>query len=275
MPEIVESSDGFKWYVEVQSDRLPLNDGEASVRKFLEMVSDPNRIFVDIGCHVGSYAIRMSRLYKEVIAIDPNPRSIQILKKNMELNGVKNIKILNVGVGSKTEKMKIFLRGGSSTFLEVKDAEKVAYATVMPLDDLIEKADVIKIDVEGWEEEVMKGARRIISECKPIFVIEHHEFRDYDECKGMKERIIKMLSDYHHFDLNGVHTAYVPENFDLSTIKEVIVWHWVNKAVKNIENGKPWYYGFPYTWWYGGGIIDFLLGGPKHILREKEWLEKS
>lgn len=272
--EVVRSWDGYAWYIEGDSDRLVLNDGEMTVRTVLRELGRLDRVFVDVGAHVGEYAIRMAYYYHKVIAIEPIPRSVRILKKNIELNHIANIEVKQVACSDKEEVLTFRLRGGSSTALECSGKFNVIKVKAVRLDDLVDWCDVIKIDVEGWEEKVIKGASRIIKECKPVIVIEHHEFRGYDSCKGMKERIIKILSGYRHFDLNGIHTLYVPKSFNIEEVKDAIVYHWVMKAIKNLEQGKPWYYGMPKTWWYGGHIIDFMLALPEHILKEKEWIEK-
>ncbi|RLE84852.1 MAG: hypothetical protein DRJ67_09895 [Thermoprotei archaeon] len=275
MGEILESRDGFKWYVEREDHRLPLNDGEYSVRLMLYRLASSDAVFVDVGAHVGEYTVRMARVYGRVIAFEPNPLSFNVLKRNLELNGIYNVTLFRMACGSGRGRMKLFLFGGSSTLLRTVESSRVVEVEVVRLDDVIDHADVVKIDVEGWEEEVVKGAMGLIKRCKPVLIIEHHEYRGYEECKGMKERIIEMLPDYYHFDLNGVHTLYVPKGYDLTKVREAIAWHWINKAIKNLEEDRPWYYGFPRNWWYGAGIVDIFLALPDHVIDEREWIEKA
>lgn len=274
MGKILTSHDGFKWYVEIPDDSLPLNDGEYCLRKFLINVSSKDKIFVDVGAHVGEYSVRMSKYYKHVYAIEPNPRSVMILKKNLELNNVTNVTIIPKACGDKQGILQLKLRGGSSTFLDVDQHEGVVNVFVDLLDNMIDYADVIKIDVEGFEENVIRGALKLIKKCKPIIVIEHHEFRGYN-IHGSKERIRKLLNDYIALNLNGVHWAYIPKNQDLKQYKEFIAWHIFNKCIDNLIKRNCWYYGLPYTWWYGAGILDFFLALKNHLFKkgEEKWLE--
>ena len=44
--------------------------------------------------------------------------------------------------------------------------------------------------------------------------------------------------------------------------------------MKNLREGRDWYYGLPYTWWYGMGVLDVIENLPEHIPEEPEWLEQ-
>jgi len=270
---IVETRDGFKWYIEGGDDLLVSNDGEYTVRKFLYFVSDKNKVFCDIGAHIGEYAIRMSRYYKFVFAFEPNPRSYNILNKNILLNGTTNVIAYNFALGDFEGSMELVLRGGSSTMVKRGESERRVKVNVKKLDDVLSEVDVIKIDVEGFEERVIRGALELIEKCRPIIVIEHHEYRGYKECIGMRERIAKLLKNYYKINLNGIHWAYIPYEEDIYKYKEFIAYHYLNKCLKNIEEGKPWYFGLPYTWWYGAGPVDFLLALQEHIEEEDYWIK--
>lgn len=52
--------------------------------------------------------------------------------------------------------------------------------------------------------------------------------------------------------------------------KTKVVKRWRNKIRDNIENGKPWYYGFPYKWWWGKAQQQFLMALPEHLNPEQE-----
>ena len=270
----VSSWDGFKWYIEKPQHKLVLNDGERTVLTFLKLVSNKDLTFIDIGAYVGSYCIRLSKYYNMIIAVEPNPESVKILKKNLELNNIHNVKIIECALADYQGEAILNLRGGSSTLLaDYKGKGKVKVKVDM-LDNIIDHVDVMKIDVEGYEERVVRGALNTIKKCKPVIVIEHHENREYKELKGMRERIRKLLSDYISINLNGVHYAYIPKGYDLTKIKDALVWHYINLVVKNLEEGKPWYYSLPRTWWYGAGVTDFILALPDHILKEEEWIKR-
>lgn len=272
--KIVKSLDGFKWVIKNKDDVLVLNEGEYTVRLALIEYASKDKVFCDVGAHVGEYTVRMSKYYKQVIAIEPNPEALEVLRENLKINNITNVIIIPKACGDCKTTLILYDRGGSSTFLNNYKTDKYYIVEVDKLDHLVEKVDVIKIDVEGYEEKVIRGAMRLIKYCKPIIVIEHHEFRGYEECKGMKERIQKLLSDYYCLCLDDTHYAYIPKEHDLRNYPFTVFCHWINKCLKNLQEGKAWYHGLPYTWWYGANLLDFMLALQKHLQIEDEWFKK-
>ena len=278
MPQIKESWDGFKWWVRegFRHDEITLTKREYSVLKLLTALASKDKTFVEVGAHVGYYAVRMAKLYKHVIAIEPNPQSLECLIRNIELNKVSNISIIPVACGDRdAEVLKLGLMEGGSSFL--RRSVQTAEVQVKRLDELVDQGDVVKIDVEGWEEKVIQGATHLIDRCKPIIVVEHHEFEYYPEAKGAYERIKSMLPNYRRFNLDCNRFAYVHEDKLKTLSKEVLgllaAYHWFWKMFFNVKEGKAWYHGLPHTWWYGMGVLDVVENLPEHVLEEPEWLD--
>ena len=182
----------------------------------------PGDCFVDVGANIGLMSIYASKLVGEsgeVIAYEAHPETFNWLTFNIELNKISNIKANNFALGSEPSQLFIYdnwqvNRGGAS--LIVKDEQSKSYPVeVKRLDDCLPrnlKPKVIKVDVEGFELEVLKGATQTITDFKPILVIElsslrtnHHENTDlidfieklhcYDffKLKGTKERVSKLI----------------------------------------------------------------------------------
>jgi len=275
---IVTSWDGFKWDIRenFRHDVMVLTKREYSVLKLLTLLASKDKIFTEIGVHVGYYTVRMAKLYKQVYSFEPNPQSVEQLKKNIALNNINNVKIFQVACGETNTRMLLHLREGSSTLLNIQTGSQVE-VEVRRLDDMIDWTDVIKIDVEGFEESVLKGAINILNKCKPEMVIEHHDLGGYYQIKGAYERIRKMLKDYIAFNLDGVRYAYVHKDkihkINKKALDLLVTYHWFNKIVDNLKNKRDWYYGLHGTWWYGMGILDFVEVLPEHIDKEPIWLE--
>jgi hypothetical protein len=75
--------------------------------------------------------------------------------------------------------------------------------------------------------------------------------------------------------LTTPHRLYYHKSRDLNIIKSLIADHWINYCILNLEQGRPWYYGLPYTWWWGMNLIDFIYEIREHVLRPDEplWVE--
>jgi FkbM family methyltransferase len=153
-------------------------------------------IVVDIGAHIGRYTIINSKRVGEngkVIAIEAHPDNFEILNRNIKLNKLTNVIPLNYAVYSKQTKLKLYLPDEESGFSiyntimvnRAKTGEKFIEVNANTLDYLLQQngirdANWIKIDVEGAEFEVLKGAHNILSNSKDIaLLIEVHGLDNY------------------------------------------------------------------------------------------------
>ncbi len=140
--------------------------------------------FVDIGSHIGYHAVLMSIRVGpagKVIAIEPEPRNFRALTANLERNNCTNVTSLNIAAYSEDENLTLwgppdprdrglFTLGESRLFSK---RSRVAYVTAKRLDEVlqslgVEKVDCMKVDTEGTEAEVLKGAGDYLRKCDLI-----------------------------------------------------------------------------------------------------------
>jgi FkbM family methyltransferase len=121
-------------------------------------------LFVDIGANVGVYSILSSAHCKaRSIAIEPIPDTIELLKKNIELNDVENlVRVKNCGVSSKPGQILFTTSLDSENHVKSnQDDQREKYLEIptLPLDEILalEIPSLLKIDVEGFEQEVLSG----------------------------------------------------------------------------------------------------------------------
>jgi FkbM family methyltransferase len=157
---------------------------------------------IDIGAAFGLYTITSSKQVGpngKVIAIEAHPDSFEMLNRNIKLNGLTNITTLNYAVYSRKTKVKIY---GNYTIMserirEKKVKEKFVEVNADTLDNMLqqngirqEQVNWIKIDVEGAEYEVLKGACNTLSNSKDIALyIEIHGQNNY-------QPIIELLNSH-------------------------------------------------------------------------------
>jgi FkbM family methyltransferase len=270
---IKESWDGFKWYIEGGHDSVVLSKGELSVLKALYTI--PCETFVDVGSHVGYYAIRMAKRCKNVIAVEPNPKNREKLLKNIELNALPNVKVIPYAIGEKRYTAKFWLADTSSTLLQGYVSGVPIEVQVVPLDEVVDSADVIKIDVEAYEWKVLQGMPKLIDKYKPSLIVEHHDFRGYKINDYPKIKSFLSSLGYIDIFLTPPHHLYYHKSKNLHLIKPLIANHWIALCTINMEQRRPWYYGLPYTWWYGMNFVDFLQEIPEHIFLPDEpaWVD--
>lgn len=177
-------------------------------------------IVLDIGANIGIHSIYLSRFAEAVYAFEPVPDTYERLKETIALNKASNIEAIRSAVGEKntTMSMQIFDRANSSwNSFAIPDSTIKPVSTqtvpVITLDTFAEQKKLgeigfVKIDVEGFELSVLKGASRLLSQ-KRIgalsFEVTQMHGKDTDE-------IFKLLRSYNYvvddYDPNRIHHNY-------------------------------------------------------------------
>jgi FkbM family methyltransferase len=167
-----------------QPYKPPVAEEIDRVSRFL----DPNAEVLIVGAHIGTVAIPVSRLCRELWAIEANPHTFELLQFNLKLNDAKNIHALNVVAGERKEEIDFILNransGGSKRMPKIRapiyfyDHPAVIRLKTQALDDILPRIafSVVFMDIEGSEYSALKGMQRILSEAKALFVefLPHH-----------------------------------------------------------------------------------------------------
>jgi FkbM family methyltransferase len=179
----------YKFYCRInKADFITREDG--IIEYFTPKQGD---IVVDIGAHMGRYTIISSKRVGtngKVVAIEAHPGNFEMLNRNIKLNQLTNVIPLNYAVYSKETKIKLYVPGEESGYTvyntimsnRTGNEDKFVEVNANTLDYLLqlnqireEEVNWIKIDVEGAEFEVLKGAANVLSKSKDIaLLIEVH-----------------------------------------------------------------------------------------------------
>jgi len=163
-----------------------------------------NATVVDCGANTGSHSLFYSAFAKNVLAIEASKIKTQEMQNRIKLNNINNITLLNCGVGSSNNVSMPFYEShgdnqGVSSFVEDFSTQNSWSGNLLirTLDSIIDeqkiiKVDYIKIDVEGFDYEVLKGAENIIKRDKPVIQI---EFSPRDQYK-----LLDFLSKYPKYE---------------------------------------------------------------------------
>jgi FkbM family methyltransferase len=197
---------------------------EERIIETINKIMVPGNIY-DIGAHFGFYSLIFAKSVKDgkVYCFEPNPYCFERLSKTIELNNFKDkVELLNFAVGSEnTEKEMMILLDNlarstlSAEFKEYYDQQKKysfqkKTVPIKSLDSLNLPVPVlIKIDVEGFESDVIRGMRGVLKNFLPNLIIEIHESR-----KGghqNENEIIKILSDLKYVCLRIENNKIVKE----------------------------------------------------------------
>ncbi len=152
----------------------------------VKTIITPGMKILEVGANIGYYALIETKLAGpsgHLYAIEPAPHNFNSLKKNLELNNIRNADLHQAAFGEVRSKAKFYVydRGNLSSFIKRDDmgmkCEEVE-VEIMTLDDFLKfkKVDFIRMDVEGYEKEILKGSEGALSEGNrpKYFFIEVH-----------------------------------------------------------------------------------------------------
>ena len=178
----LDISDYQAWLLYFLSD----NDSSFHVLRYL----GESQVIIDIGGNIGqtSLVINANRVECvnnfKIICFEPYPENFNKLLTNINLNSnIQNIKLENIGLGDKNSQVEMFKEcisnsgGNRIVYDPAKNTEGIEVVQITTLDNYlesnnIEKVDFVKIDVEGFEYSVLKGAIKTLRKSKPKLYIE-------------------------------------------------------------------------------------------------------
>jgi FkbM family methyltransferase len=158
--------------------------------RFWKSLDLTGQIIYDVGSFQGLLALHFARKAKRVICYEPNPHNRARLQENIALNRLDNVSVRDVGLGSQPGQFEMVFQplmpGGSSIEPKAVDELLKSGAPVVKLQiqiatldqDRCEHAlpdpDFIKIDTEGLELDILKGAQKTLQDCRPVLFLEMH-----------------------------------------------------------------------------------------------------
>lgn len=184
---------------------------KAEPREKLYSLIKPGMVVLDIGANIGETSMAFSKLAGEngkVISFEPDPQTFERLKKHLDLNGCANVIRVHKGLGQ--QEAELFLEegehnSGGNRIAPGKQTQgkKIEVTT---LDRFIEennvaKVDFIKIDVEGYEYNVLLGALKTIDRYRPSFFIELVD--DFLKDQGASSKMLVELLEQKKYSIRN------------------------------------------------------------------------
>ncbi len=150
---------------------------------FFREALHPGDVFVDAGAFHGWYTLLASRQVGaggQVLAFEPNPYTFAILRRNIDLNGCRNVRALNVALSNAEERRWLYLGpddGSQSSLAPAADGLGREEIHTRRLDDVlvelgVQRVDFMKIDVQGAEASLLEGAAAVLQRSRPVIVFE-------------------------------------------------------------------------------------------------------
>jgi len=188
---------------------------ESEVSDMMVRMLEPTDTFIDCGAHIGWFTIIGAELCKQVYSFEAEKANYECLVGNINLNGLKNVKAFNNAVGDECKEVELYVNldndGGHALWdvshhpfnKKTKEQKTLQKLEMVTLDSCIdEPVKLIKIDTEGCELMVVKGAENLIKKYSPMIILEMNDSA-FIEMGYTKSELIEYLEKlgYEGFDL--------------------------------------------------------------------------
>ena len=130
------------------------------------------RVAIDVGAHIGTWTLPLAKVFKQVVAVEPQSENWACLEEN--LAGVGNVLVVDCAVGAAVSKGSMARPGDNSGTYHVAPGTETLIVT---LDNMmagleLEAVDFIKLDVEGFEGFALEGATNVLRWFHPVVFFE-------------------------------------------------------------------------------------------------------
>lgn len=176
--------DGFRWTTrEVDDSFLSYMGHEANLSA--EILRE-GELFVDVGAHVGTWSVRASKYYRRIISFEPSQNTRKALLHNIRLNHVENIEVRQEALSDKRGVGTMYHFGRMSGGNRLNDnrhpllrsiGKAANTVSVETLDEYRLSPTLLKIDTEGNELPILRGATETLKRTQRI-IVESHRLTD-------------------------------------------------------------------------------------------------
>ena len=186
-------------------------------------------IFVDVGSSLGLYVVCMGDLVANagasILSVEPVPQNLVRQKRNVELNNYQDlVRYYQVGLGSEARELRIGFDETSGDNNAIIGKDGGISIPVMTLDQLVrdsgcERVGLVKLDVEGYEPEVIEGAHETIVRYRPVVFAEFNRERmAINGFEMMRSWSFFLNNGYEAFQLSGKDLTLLEQPGDIENI---------------------------------------------------------
>lgn len=210
---IIQTLHGVKLLIDPAKDKgveLALYQTGTYEKGTIQLLGDflkKGSVFMDIGANIGLMSTIASKIVGEkgrVYAVEANPKTIEVLRHNCAINLCENIEILPIALASEKGSAILYenwnVNRGGASLISQGDEHGITVSKER-LDDLFSPdspVHLVKIDVEGFELEVLKGGIAWFKTQQPVFIIEVSTQRSNQE-GATPESIMSFVANFGNY----------------------------------------------------------------------------
>jgi len=201
---------------------LPIEHFELSIFYYelgINYIKNKNKLvntdFIDAGAFIGDSAIILNKLNpRKIYGFEPVEHSFNLMQQTIKLNNLNNILPVKSGIGAAIGETDIFINGANGISSTIgSNAGTKEIISIDTIDNFAKNNNLntglIKIDTEGMEQDVLRGAENTIKKYKPVLLVSiYHSAKDFFEIKplieswnlGYKFKIVKLVPNSYIVD---------------------------------------------------------------------------
>jgi FkbM family methyltransferase len=169
------------------------NSEELPMVPFLKALMGHGRTFVDVGAYIGLYTVGLALAFERVLAFEPSRFSYPWLRRNIALNGYQHVVSEHVALSDNIGDQTLYISSGDgfvdSLIPKSADGNIILDRYAVPTQTLdshnLADVDLIKMDVQGHEMAVLRGARQTINASRPVILV--------DVCDDTKRQLVRSV----------------------------------------------------------------------------------
>jgi FkbM family methyltransferase len=167
---------------------------EREVESTLSQLITKDTTFIDVGANVGYFTILCSRLAQTVYAFEPVPDVFERLSRNINLNNCKNVRAFQRAVSKEKTRLTLFeskISDGHDSTIRRFEHDKSILVDAVTLDETVQPSArniVMKVDAEGSEMDVLRGASGLIKSGNISAIVLEWARQIYPNIANLRER---------------------------------------------------------------------------------------
>jgi FkbM family methyltransferase len=213
----IAASEYLEWYL------LFFGNYEPEITRLLPLLVESSSVAIDVGANIGVHALTMANLASDgrVLACEPHPVTVERLRGNLALNNTHNVEIVPEAMSDSECGLDLYdsddgHKGMASLHCYdgwVKTAVRGSTVDALVNSRRITTVDIIKVDVEGHEAPVLKGASTVLARDRPSIIFEYVDWA-WGNCGFLLDETLTQLRDF------GYKQFYLIERSGLARLSE-------------------------------------------------------
>ncbi len=204
---------------------------EINFQKFCAAHLKPDAIAIDIGANIGVTALILSHYLPKgnIYAIEAGRKIFALLEENLSHNQIKNVQSINIAMANQSGVLNFYEDSAYGHIAIHADKPKTVSIKASSLDDLVEtlkleRLDFIKIDVEGFEPQILEGAAQTLAKHQPLIYLELNSWSLMTNSKTHPIEFVKNLQRHFKYIYRMSKKLDAPLKLHEISNPETLIW---------------------------------------------------